>query len=46
MDQETLVWSMEIDQNKENIDVEAIEDEEWIESILAEKSMMIINSPT
>ena len=38
MDHETLVWSMEVDQNenKENIDVEVIEDAEWIESIIAE----------
>ena len=35
MNQENLEWSMEVDQNefKENIDVEAIEDEEFIESI-------------
>ena len=38
MDHETFVWSMEVDQNedKENIDVEVIEDAEWIKSIIAE----------
>ena len=37
MDHETIVWSMEVDQNedKENIDEEVIEDAEWIESIIA-----------
>ena len=36
MNHETLVWSMEIDQNedKENIDVEIIENVEWIESVI------------
>ena len=36
MDHETIVWSMEADQNedKENIDEEVIEDAEWIESII------------
>ena len=37
MDHETIVWSMEVDQNedKENIDEEVIEDTELIESIIA-----------
>ena len=37
MDHETIVWSMEVDQNedKENIDEEVIEDAELIESIIA-----------
>ena len=37
MDHETIVWSMEVDQNedKENIDEEVIDDAELIESIIA-----------
>ena len=48
MNHETIVWSMEVDQNedKENIDEEVIEDAELIESIIAKMSKLLINSST